>query len=120
MVRRRAGSNTDAPNVRRVTPALGTVQITLIIIVLAVTVVMPPKRGAMLIVPVQARSTASTINWATERGAPIINAGPIRGSLLIFGSRDALEWPGIKDGYVLIGVPASWCGASSEGGRNVG
>jgi hypothetical protein len=119
MIRQTAGINKDATNVSRVNPTLDFVQITLVIMVIAASIVMPPRRGAMLVAPIQTRSVASTINWATERGAKVINAGPVRGSILISGSRDALVWPSIKDGYLLIGVPAPWCGARSDGERNV-
>jgi len=95
-------------------------QAALVLAVLTVSVVVPPTRGAMLIVPIRSHGLASTVNWATDRGLTILASGPLSGSLMIFGNREALAWPAIKDGYLIIGAPASWCGARGVGVKNDG
>jgi len=92
-------------------------QAALVVATLAMSVMVPPPRGAMLVMPIGSASLAATVNWATGRGAMVMNAGRVPGSVVIFGERAALAWPAIRDGYVLIGVPASWCGDRGAGAR---
>ena len=69
----------------------------------------PPPEGALLLVPLMPQRSAAVI--AVDRGALIVAAGPVRGSLVVRGRLTALAWPLLSHGILTLGAPALICGA---------
>lgn len=84
-------------------------QVALVGVGLTASIVAPPANGVMMLVPVTA-STGSALNMAMDHDARFLGAGPIPGSLIVEGRRDAL-WPAmLASGTMLLAARADWCG----------
>lgn len=98
-----------APMKPRKFPGTLPLQIGLVATGLTAAVIAPPANGVMMLVPVTA-STGSALNLAMDRHARFLGAGPIPGSLIVEGRRDAL-WPAmLGSGTMLLAARADWCG----------
>jgi hypothetical protein len=71
----------------------------------------PPARGAMLIVPLAARSTGSSLALAQRHGALLLGRGPVAGSLIVAGDRRRLLPSLLAQGMLVTAAPAGWCRA---------
>lgn len=70
----------------------------------------PPAEGAMLIVPSFA-GPAAAINAAIRADATLIGRGPLPGSVVVRGRRDAMLSDVIAAGAVLVAARPMGCGA---------
>ncbi len=70
----------------------------------------PPARGAMLVVPMAGESLAPALARAVAQGAGLLKEGPIAGSLILVGEREAIADALAGSSTLLIAAPARACG----------
>lgn len=75
----------------------------------AVLSIAPPASGAMLLLPVAATG-GDVANLALARGARLLGAGPIRGSIVVTGRRDALAGAMLRQGTLTVATVPLLCG----------
>jgi len=79
---------------------------------LLLSIILPPREGPMLIVPLWPATTGKTLDWALAQDALLLGAGPWSGSLVVRAKRSKLMRAAVSNGAILINVPAAFCGAS--------
>ena len=90
-------------------------QALLVAMLLASLWLWPPRAGAMLVVPLADSRPAETANLALSAGARILAMGPVRGSLVVDGSRERLLDAAWRSGFLLIAADGKGC--MPQGGR---
>ncbi len=88
-------------------------QFAAVAVLLLLTIALPPREGAMLIVPLWPSSTGRTLDWAIAKDATLLRAGPWSGSLVVRANRAKLFSGAVRNGAILINAPALFCGGSS-------
>jgi hypothetical protein len=92
-------------NVARVAAQIGFVLASFAALALA-----PPRRGAVMLVPLDGASRAALAPAAVAGGALLLARGPLPASLVVNGSRDRLR-DAFRNMHVLIvAAPPRWCG----------
>lgn len=76
----------------------------------AMLAVAPPASGAMLLVPLAATG-GDVVNLALARGARLLGAGPLPGSIVVTGRRDALAGAMLRHGTLTVAASPLLCGA---------
>lgn len=71
----------------------------------------PGGRATVLLLPLHAR-LADTINLALAHDARLIGAGPLRDSVIVVPRVSGLIGPMLRQGTLVIGIPAALCGAA--------
>lgn len=75
---------------------------------------MPPPDGAMLIAPIIPTRQAEMIEWIARADAGLIGTGPLPGSLVVIGNRDAVVRESWRHGAMeLAARPQSCTGRKS-------
>lgn len=69
----------------------------------------PPAQGAMLLIAPGGDGVAP-LNAAIAHGAVIIGRGPMRGSVIVRGDRDAMFRAVFGAGGMMIAARPEWCG----------
>ncbi len=69
----------------------------------------PPRTGAMLIVPVIPARHAEMIDWITRADAGLLGAGPVPGSLIVTGNRNAIMRETLRHGAIVIAARPTGC-----------
>lgn len=84
------------------------VQLMIATVVLLVLAFAPPDRGEMLLVPLSGR----TISPALLSRLPLVpeRAGPLPGSLLVFGSSEGHVGQLLNRGVLVLSAPQPMCG----------
>jgi hypothetical protein len=85
-------------------------QILLATIAVVTFSVSPPDVGELLLIPLASSDRSATATIALAGGATLIDAGPIRGSMIIRGDRMKVE--GKINGWnmILTAAPSAGCG----------
>lgn len=98
------------------TPAL-VAQAICIVAAVAILTLLPPVRGAMLLIPLNA-GTGATIELARVSGARLLGRGPVSGSVIVEGDRSAIALRMMGHGTLVMAGRPNLCGeAGSATGR---
>jgi len=81
---------------------------------LAIMSLYPPAEGRILLVPVTDRDANATARLALSSGAALLGAGPMRGSLVVVGSRARLAAHSRPWRILMLAAPPAGCGTSSR------
>jgi hypothetical protein len=73
----------------------------------------PPAQGRLLLVPITGNERAA-LNVALDGDARLLGAGPLRGSLVVAGSRDRFASAALDRGILILAAPSSWCGGPGD------
>ena len=99
----------SAERLSRLLLSLHLATVTLVLLVLAVA---PPAHGQFLLLPLSAKAGERLAADALERGGRLLGAGPVAGSIVVWGDRDVVTKGLIERGVVTIAAPDFLCGAS--------
>jgi len=80
------------------------------ILVVAIVLLAPPARGAILIVSLDGDDAGGIARWAVEGDVRLVGAGPMAQSLVVYGSREALLGTALRHGGVLLTGAFTACG----------
>ncbi|MCA1199028.1 hypothetical protein K9B35_13705 [Sphingomonas sp. R647] len=69
----------------------------------------PPREGAMLIVPLIPARQAEVIDWIARADAGLIGSGPVPGSLIVIGNRDAIVRETWRHGAITLAARPEIC-----------
>lgn len=75
----------------------------------------PPAEGNMLLIPVGHQSEAQIVSLALTRGASLVQRGPFRSSVIVYGKRGALFGPLARAGVLTVAGGAAGCRAGKTG-----
>ena len=75
---------------------------------------MPPKNGRMLLVPLSPTAEHGMIKLAIEQGALLVGPGPVPGSFVVQGERGRLWSAMTHAGIVATAAPSGGCGSDQE------
>ncbi|MFK3891540.1 hypothetical protein [Sphingomonas sp. NPDC079357] len=81
---------------------------------LAVMSLYPPAEGRILLVPMVDRDVNATARVALSAGATLLGAGPLRGSLVVVGSRARLAAQRRPWRMLMLAAPPAGCGSPSR------
>lgn len=81
-------------------------------------VLAPPKEGPMMVIPLGGEPMAGTMDWALGDGAAFMGAGPLPGSIMVYGKREPLTNNAWRHNSLVIKAPAIFCGTLSYPSRN--
>lgn len=70
---------------------------------------MPPPEGAMIIAPIVPARQAEMIDWIARADAALIGTGPLPGSLVVIGKRDAVLRESWHHGAVVLAARPQGC-----------
>ncbi|MBN2971429.1 hypothetical protein JW805_05280 [Roseomonas aeriglobus] len=90
-------------------PCAALCQLLVVTAVLIVVALSPPKRGAMLMVPLSGQ-IAGVIDVAMTGNAGLLAQGPLPGSMIVIGDRSALRASALSHGILLLSAPRALCG----------
>ena len=90
-------------------PAASLAQAMIVAAALALLAFWPPRRGAMLLVPLRG-TLAQTVNAALAGHASLLGQGPVPGSIVVFGDRARLVAAIGNKAVVVLAAPATGCG----------
>ena len=77
------------------------------------TLIAPPDKGAMLLVPIHAEASQRVVAIAVDRGALLVGRGPIPGSVVVAGRRAAMLGSLLRAGVLVFAAPPAGCGATA-------
>ena len=82
---------------------------------LAITVLAlsPPREGAMLMIPASGVA-ADAVNAAVAAHAALVAAGPLPGSVVVYGDRSSIARAIGGRAIVLTAAPAALCGSQAD------
>lgn len=69
----------------------------------------PPAEGNMLLIPVGSRSEAQVVTLALMQGASLVQRGPFRSSVIVYGKRASLFGPLARAGVLAVSGGAVGC-----------
>lgn len=69
----------------------------------------PPREGAMLIVPIVPARQAEMIGWIARAEAGLLGTGPVPGSLVVIGNRDAVVRETWHHGAIVLAARPQTC-----------
>lgn len=78
----------------------------------------PLSGAAALYVPLGSATQAQSIAWAKRHGGTLLGPGPLPGSIMIAGPAATDLAAAVRDGALLIAIPASLCGQSATAARS--
>lgn len=84
------------------------------VVALAIMSLYPPAEGRILLVPVVDRDVNATARLALASGAMLLGAGPLRGSLVVVGSRARLAARTQPWRTLMLAAPPAGCGTPSR------
>jgi hypothetical protein len=87
-------------------------QVLVAFVLLAAATLMPPVRGALLLVPINGDAGVA-VRVGVAAGASLVRVGPWPGSVIMWGDRAALAGPLRAAGVLLLAAPPGGC-ASGE------
>lgn len=90
------------------------VQGVVVTIALLAAILAPPEEGPMMVIPLDGEGMGQTLSWASGNGAALIGAGPLPGSILVYGRRDQLTQAAWHHNSLVIKAPAIFCGSLSS------
>ncbi|PZU11947.1 MAG: hypothetical protein DI605_00185 [Sphingomonas sp.] len=70
----------------------------------------PPANGRMMLVPLSESAAQGMAAAAIDKGASLIGQGPLPGSIVVDGNRDALFRTLLNRGVALLAAPVTGCG----------
>jgi hypothetical protein len=105
-------------------PADSGIRIAVLVQGLAVTLALlaamlaPPDEGPMMVIPLGGDGMGRTLDWASGDGAAFLGAGPLPGSILVYGRREQLMGGAWHHHSLLVKAPAIFCGRISTPSKN--
>lgn len=87
-------------------------QVTAGITALAIMTLYPPAEGRILLVPVMERDVNATARLALASGAALLGEGPLRGSLVVIGSRTRIAAHSRPWRMLMLAAPPAGCGSA--------
>lgn len=93
-------------------------QVLLALFGLAAFAFTPPKRGAMLLVPLTREARADMPALAVAHGALLLGQGPGGGSLIVRGDRARLVGALLQHSIIAVAAPEILCGLLPGEGRD--
>jgi hypothetical protein len=85
-------------------------QLGLVIAAMLVLLLWPPASGKMLLVPMLPGADAGLVGRAIDRGALLVDTGPLPGSLIVAGDRSHMASALLKHGVLVVAAPLGGCG----------
>lgn len=82
---------------------------------LATSAFWPPASGRLLLVPITDWRDGAAVRLAIRHGASLVDAGPVRGSIVVQGERKTLGAAALAAGMLLLAAPRSGCGSAAKG-----
>lgn len=92
-------------------------QVGFVLLAFIVLALLPPATGRMLILPLSASAGRQAAALAVGGGARLMGAGPVAGSLIVWGDRDRLLTRVTHSGALLLAAPPGACGETLEPAR---
>lgn len=90
------------------------VQGAVVTLALLAAILAPPEEGTMMVIPLDGEGMGRTIAWASGDGAALIGAGPLPGSILVYGKREQVTQAAWHHNGLVIKAPAIFCGSLSS------
>ena len=90
-------------------------QFTLAMTALLLVAFAPPAYGRMLLVPIDGEPIPAAM--VESRHAIPLKAGPLKGSWIVEGQRDALAGLFSSDGIIVLAAPEALCGGPVASGE---
>ena len=90
-------------------------QCALVLVGLTASAFWPPASGRLLVVPIIDWQNGAAVRLAIRHGASLVDAGPVRGSIIVEGERKALGAAALAAGMLLLAAPRSGCGPAAKG-----
>lgn len=84
-------------------------QLSIAALVVAGTILVPPARGAILLVPLSG-DTGALIRSARESDARLLGPGPVAGSIVVVGERASLLGAAWRRGALALAAGSAGCG----------
>lgn len=81
---------------------------------LAIMSLYPPAQGRILLIPVVDRDVNATARLALSSGAALLGEGPLRGSLVVVGSRARIAAQLRPWRTLMLAAPPAGCGTPSR------
>ena len=78
----------------------------------------PPEEGPMMVIPLNGDGMGRTMDWAVRDGATFAGAGPLPGSVLVYGKSARVTQAAWHHKSLVIKAPAIFCGNLSSTPRN--
>lgn len=79
----------------------------------ALALAAPPANGKMLLLPLGSGAARTMIATAVDRQARLVGPGPLAGSFVVSGRRDALAGPMLRNGVLVFAAPPAGCGEAA-------
>jgi len=73
----------------------------------------------MMVVPLSGAGTGETMAWTLDKETAFLGAGPLPGSVLVYGRREAVTDGAWHHQSLVIRAPAIFCGNLSPNPRNI-
>lgn len=90
-------------------------QLTLAIATILLVAFAPPAQGRMLLVPIDGEPIRAAM--IESHHATPLKAGPLEGSWIVEGQRDALAGLFSSEGIIVLSAPEALCGGSVANGE---
>ena len=71
----------------------------------------PPQSGGMILIPLTPHAARLVAKLALEGGASLSSNGPVPGSIIVVGDRDARIVPLLREGIVTLAASSKGCGS---------
>ena len=92
------------------------IQGTIAVIAPLVLMLAPPASGKMLVVPLSGQGSGGVVRAALSGGARLIGAGPLPGSMVVFGNRGRIAGAGAFGWTVVLAAPPAGCSDATTAG----
>lgn len=76
----------------------------------------PPESGAMMIVALRPVSQGEMVEWAVRADADLLGLGPVAGTLIVAGRRDAILRETLRHGAVVLAASPQGCTGRNDWG----
>lgn len=80
----------------------------------AAALAVPPRDGAMMIVPLAPARHAEMIGWIARADAGLLGTGPVPGSLIVSGNRSAIVRESLRHGAIVVAARPNNCTARTN------
>lgn len=88
-------------------------------VALLAAMLFPPEEGPMLVIPLSGAGTGETMAWTLGKETAFLGAGPLPGSVLVYGRRENVTNGAWHHHSLVIKAPAIFCGNLASNYRNI-
>jgi hypothetical protein len=92
------------------------VQVTLVVIGLLFTALLPPAKGNMRLIPITHQNANTAIHLAVANGARLVATSASQ-TVIVYGERTRLGWTMLRSGILPLGSFGGGCSESTKNGR---